>query len=116
MGFAVPDLILRRHIKFRNCKLTLLLRDVFVSAAQRTVFISCIAPLQRDWKHSRSTLGYTSKLKLVDDVQRGRKVTDEELQEEMLRFCAGPWQLSNLATSRPPPQRRSTHLTAPGDR
>ena len=76
-----------RHIKFRNCKLTLLLRDVFVSAAQRTVFISCIAPLQRDWKHSRSTLGYTSKLKLVDDVQRGRKVTDEELQEEMIRFC-----------------------------
>ena len=74
------------HIKFRNCKLTLILRDIFTSASHRTVFISCIAPLQRDWRHTRSTLGYTSKLKLIDDVRHRREVSDDELCLELLRF------------------------------
>ena len=74
-------------IKFRNSKLTLLLRDVFLPGAQqRTVFIACVAPLARDWKHSRSTLGYTSKLKLIDDVHTGRSATEVELLDGLLAF------------------------------
>jgi hypothetical protein len=60
------------HVNFRNSKLTLLLRDIFISPQQRTAFIACVAPLSRDWKHTRSTLGYTRKLKVIDDVHNGR--------------------------------------------
>lgn len=76
------------HIKYRNSKLTLLLRDIFTSAEQKTVFIACVAPLQRDWKHTRSTLLYTSQLKTIEDVTRGRVCTSEELTENMLQFYA----------------------------
>jgi hypothetical protein len=74
------------RIKFRNCKLTLLLRDVFVSLEQRTAFIACVAPLSRDWKHTKSTLGYTSKLKAIDDVHAGRAATDVELADGLMTF------------------------------
>ena len=74
-------------IKFRNSKLTLLLRDVFLPGVQqRTAFIACVAPLSRDWKHTRSTLGYTSKLKLIDDVHTGRAATPVELADGLLNF------------------------------
>lgn len=74
------------HIKFRNSKLTTLLRDLFEGDESRCVFIACVSPMLRDWHHTRSTLGYSAQLKDVDLLQAGRIATPEELREELLQF------------------------------
>jgi kinesin family protein 2/24 len=62
----------RQHIKYRNCRLTLLLKECFTSAKQRTVFIACLSPLIAEYESTRSTLDYARQLKVVEDAKAAR--------------------------------------------
>lgn len=58
------------HVPFRASKLTLVLRDAFVSRCpSRTVMIACISPGMMSADHSVNTLRYSDRLK--DHRQRG---------------------------------------------
>ena len=62
-----------QHIKYRNCKLTLLLKECFTSPKHRTVLIACLSPLIAEYESTRSTLDYARQLKVVEDSKAKAK-------------------------------------------
>eukprot|EP00931_Biecheleriopsis_adriatica_P024556 TRINITY_DN15267_c0_g1_i1.p1 TRINITY_DN15267_c0_g1~~TRINITY_DN15267_c0_g1_i1.p1 ORF type:complete len:938 (+),score=162.02 TRINITY_DN15267_c0_g1_i1:112-2925(+) len=64
------------HVPFRASKLTLVLRDAFVSRCPaRTVMIACISPGMSSADHSVNTLRYSDRLK--EHPRGGRPITEE---------------------------------------
>jgi kinesin family protein 2/24 len=58
-----------QHIKYRNCKLTHLLKECFTGSSHLTSFVACLAPLSVDRESTRSTLDYARQLKVVEDTK-----------------------------------------------
>ena len=88
----------RKHLNFRNSKLTLLLKRIFVleenksettqgrAAKNLSVFIGCVAPLQSDRLHTEATVKYMEELMSVDIYLQNRVATEEELTEHLQLF------------------------------
>ena len=74
------------HIKYRNSKLTMLLKELFTSKTQRSAFVACLAPTSTHREHSKSTLSYTSALKLIEDKKAGKAPSEAELSEALIAF------------------------------
>lgn len=84
------------HVPFRASKLTLVLRDAFVSRCpSRTVMIACISPGMMSADHSVNTLRYSDRLK--DHPRNGRPFCEQRVVED---FVSGP-------DTRQPSRRRS---------
>lgn len=64
------------HVPFRASKLTLILRDSFISKAQvsKIVMIACISPGSSSADHSLNTLRYAERLK--DQTEMSKKYNE----------------------------------------
>lgn len=76
------------HVPFRASKLTLVLRDAFVSRCpSRTVMIACISPGMASADHSVNTLRYSDRLK--DHPRASRQAVDRSIDDVAVDDRAG---------------------------
>merc|ERR1711871_293243 len=89
---CIADMLVResidpkKHVNFRNSKLTLLLKGVFTDPQQRTVFLGCLAPLSGSILHSRNTLTYMKQLVSLDQSLNGRVASQKDLEDGLQMF------------------------------
>ena len=99
----------KKHLNFRNSKLTLLLKKVFVvgnnnekkssdnntdgknvtssnNHSNLSVFIGCVSPLLKDRLHTDATIKYMEELMSVDIYLQNRVATEEELIKHLQLF------------------------------
>eukprot|EP00750_Incisomonas_marina_P020445 INCI4030.7.p1 GENE.INCI4030.7~~INCI4030.7.p1 ORF type:complete len:674 (-),score=103.87 INCI4030.7:500-2521(-) len=74
------------HVKFRDSKLTLLLKEVFVDTQHLASFVACLSPTKVHWRHTEGTLSYCSALRAVDAALQHRTATKAELEEGLQLF------------------------------
>jgi len=85
------------HIPFRASKLTLVLRDAFISRCpSKTVMIACISPGMSSADHSVNTLRYSDRLK--DHPRASRAVTDLRV-DDLTGDSSRPRTASSAATA-----------------
>eukprot|EP00945_MAST-04E_sp_MAST-4E-sp1_P002728 g2728.t1 len=89
---CISDMLVRetidpkKHVNFRNSKLTLLLKGVFTNPEQQSVFIGCLAPLSASSLHSRNTLAYMRQLVSLDSSLNGRVASAKDLENGLQMF------------------------------
>jgi hypothetical protein len=85
----------KKHVNFRNSKLTLLLKKIFVvneegdksnRKSNFSVFIGCVSPLHTDKSHTDATIKYMEELMSVDIYLQNRVATIEELIRHLQLF------------------------------
>lgn len=91
------------HVPFRASKLTLVLRDAFVSKCpSRTVMIACISPGMASTDHSVNTLRYSDRLK---DHPRASRILVEDAPGDR----RGSTGVNNARDARSPDSRYPSH-------
>jgi kinesin family protein 2/24 len=65
------------HVPFRASKLTLVLRDSFVSKSEKSkiIMIACVSPAYNSANHSINTLRYSDRLKEKTSSQGGKPIS-----------------------------------------
>lgn len=81
--------VIGKHIKFRNAKLTMILKSV-LTGGQRCVIIGCISPAAAHLMHTRNTLEYCCSLRCWSELRaaRGELATEEEVMEGLMDYYA----------------------------
>jgi len=102
------------HVPFRASKLTLVLRDAFISRyPSKCVMIACISPGMFSADHSVNTLRYSDRLK---DHPRARSLAEargEELAGDGARHRTGSMVVTSQRDARSPDARHSGPVRSP---
>jgi kinesin family protein 2/24 len=67
------------HVPFRASKLTMVLRDSFMSKVTKVVMIACISPGSTSADHTLNTLRYSARLK-NDQSNKANKIVAEMIK------------------------------------
>jgi kinesin family protein 2/24 len=74
--------MMKRHVPFRQSKLTLVLRDSFIGENAKTCMIATISPGLLSSENTLNTLRYANRAKELDSDVADDYISEEELLEQ----------------------------------